>query len=56
VVELARGVGEVGGDLDGSFLSVQEGGCREQESKRQEGVAADHEQRNPIEVGWDFRY
>ena len=32
VVELARSVGEVGGDLDGSFLGLQKGGCREQKS------------------------
>src|SRR5207237_1003516 len=42
LIELAWGFGEVRGDLDGGFLSLQ-GRCGEQESHGQEGVAVDHE-------------
>ncbi len=40
VVELARRVGEVGGDLDGGFLS--EGGGGEEEGQRQDRLADEH--------------
>lgn len=42
VVELAWGLGEIGGDLDGSLLGLQEGWCYEKQGEGQEGIAVDH--------------
>jgi hypothetical protein len=43
VIELARSIGEVGGNLDGSLLGFEEAGQAEsEESQRQEGAADDH--------------
>ena len=58
VVELAGGVGEVGGDLDGGLLGLQEaGGAEGEQSQRQESGAAGHERGLFLSrAKWDFRY